>query len=68
MTEAPDVLDVDVVMTPGIQFAAVSFVAPEGTAQRADFFGLKIRGAWGTREEAEHGIKRLHKSDPAFDM
>lgn len=65
--EAPDVLDVDLVTVPGLQFAAVSFVSPVG-AQKADFFGLKIRGAWGSREEAEHGVKRLHKSDGAFDI
>lgn len=65
--DAPDVLDVDPITVQGLQFAAVSFVSPNGQ-QKADFIGLKIRGAFASKEEAEHHVKRLHAADAAFDI
>lgn len=65
--DAPDVLDVDPITVLGLQFAAVSFVSPEGQ-QKADFIGLKIRGAFSSKDEADHHVRRLHAADPAFDI
>jgi hypothetical protein len=59
--------DTDYVTVPGQLFACVSVVGPE-CPQRNDKFGIKIRGAFSTRDEAERHAKRLHKEDATFDI
>ncbi|GAQ91764.1 hypothetical protein KFL_008480050 [Klebsormidium nitens] len=60
-------LDEDTLKVPGLAFAIISFVGPQG-AQKCDHFGLKIRGAFETYEQASEHAKRLSKVDPAFDV
>lgn len=61
-------LDDDYVTVPGQLFALVSFVAPTGTNQRNDKFGMKIRGCFATREEAHAHVKRLQQTDSVTDI
>jgi hypothetical protein len=58
---------VDYTTVPGQLFACLSIVGPE-CPQRNDKFGIKIRGAFSTREEAEKHAKRLQKEDAMFDI
>ena len=46
----------------------MSFVAPTGTNQRNDKFGMKIRGCFATREEAHSHVKRLQQVDGLTDI
>jgi hypothetical protein len=64
-----DYLDEDIVTVPGQAFALVSFVTKTGN-QRTDHekMGLKIRGAFGTRAEAEAHVKKLMRVDNLFDV
>jgi hypothetical protein len=57
----------DYVTVPGQLFACLSIVGPE-CPQRNDKFGIKIRGAFPTRDEAERHAKRLQKEDATFDI
>lgn len=59
--------DTDYTTVPGQLFACLSVVGPE-CPQRNDKFGIKIRGAFSTREEAEKHAKRLQKEDATFDI
>lgn len=59
--------DVDYATVPGQFFACLSIVGPE-CPQKNDKFGIKIRGAFATREEAERHAKRLQKDDATFDI
>lgn len=59
--------DIDYLTVPGQLFACLSVVGPE-CPQKNDKFGIKIRGAFSTREEAEKHAKRLHKEDATFDI
>lgn len=58
---------VDYTTVPGQLFACLSIVGPE-CPQRNDKFGIKIRGAFSTRDEAEKHAKRLQKEDAMFDI
>lgn len=58
---------VDYTTVPGQLFACLSIVGPD-CPQRTDKFGIKIRGAFATREEAEKHAKRLQKEDATFDI
>lgn len=58
---------VDYTTVPGQIFACLSIVGPE-CPQRNDKFGIKIRGAFATREDAEKHAKRLQKEDATFDI
>jgi hypothetical protein len=60
-------LDEDTLKVPGLNFAIISFVDPKGP-QKGDHFGLKIRGAFETFEQADEHAKRLSKVDPTFDV
>jgi hypothetical protein len=62
-----DVLEEDVITVPGQLYALVSFVSPTGN-QRNDKFGMKIRGCFATRDEANAHVRRLQKFDNAFDI
>ncbi len=59
--------DTDYVTVPGQLFACISIVGPD-CPQRNDKFGIKLRGAFSSRDEAEKHAKRLHKDDATFDI
>jgi hypothetical protein len=59
--------ETDYITVPGQLFACLSVVGPE-CPQKNDKFGIKIRGAFSSREEAEKHAKRLHKDDATFDI
>lgn len=60
-------LDEDQLKVPGCAFVLLSFVSPESN-QKLEKFGLKVRGAFATREEAEAHVERLMRIDPNFDV
>jgi len=60
-------LTVDYTTVPGQLFACVSFVGPN-QPQKNDLLGMKIRGAFPTREEAASHAKRLQKEDGVVDI
>jgi len=60
-------LEQDYTTVPGQVFACLSIVGPE-CPQKNDKFGIKIRGAFATRDEAANHAKRLQKEDPTFDI
>jgi hypothetical protein len=60
-------LEQDYTVVPGQLFACLSVVGPE-CPQKTDKFGIKIRGAFATRDEATSHAKRLQKEDPTFDI
>lgn len=69
-TKYVDHLDEDIVSCGDLRFALISFVSKNGK-QRIDVddkIGLKIRGAFATRAEADAHIKRLLKTDSMFDV
>lgn len=60
-------LDEDVIKVPGQNYVIVSFVSPDGN-QRSDRSGIKIRGVFDTRGEAEEHVRRLMQVDGSFDV
>ena len=60
-------LETDYTTVPGQVFACISIVGPE-CPQKTDKFGIKLRGAFATRDEAANHAKRLQKEDPTFDI
>lgn len=62
-----DHLEEDSVTVPGQRFALLSYVGPTAR-QKADQWGLKIRGVFGTKEEAQSHVKRLQREDKLFDI
>ena len=60
-------LEQDYTTVPGQLYACLSVVGPEAP-QKNDKFGIKIRGAFATRDEAASHAKRLQKEDPTFDI
>jgi hypothetical protein len=60
-------LEQDYITVPGQLFACLSVVGPEAP-QKCDKFGIKIRGAFSTRDEAANHAKRLQKEDATFDI
>jgi len=60
-------LETDYTTVPGQAFACLSIIGPEAP-QKNDKFGIKIRGAFATRDEAASHAKRLQKEDPTFDI
>jgi hypothetical protein len=59
--------ETDYTTVPGQVFACISIIGPE-CPQKNDKFGVKLRGAFGTRDEAARHAKRLQKEDPTFDI
>lgn len=57
----------DFTTVPGQAFACLSIVGPE-CPQKSDKFGIKIRGAFSTRDEAAAHAKRLQQEDSTFDI
>lgn len=66
--QSENVLDDDFITVPGQLYALVSFVAPTGTNQRNDKFGMKLRGCFATKEEAQGHVKRLQMMDKVTDI
>lgn len=60
-------LETDYTTVPGQVFACLSVIGPEAP-QKSDKFGIKIRGAFATRDEASNHAKRLQREDPTFDI
>ncbi len=60
-------LEQDYTTVPGQLYACLSVVGPEAP-QKNDKFGIKIRGAFATREEAASHAKRLQREDSIFDI
>ena len=60
-------LETDYTTVPGQIFACLSIVGPE-CPQKNEKFGIKIRGAFGTRDEAAKHAARLQKEDATFDI
>lgn len=56
------------VQPPGQLYACVSWVAPHSTPQRAKFIAMKIRGVFGTKEEALAHAAKVYAADPDFDI
>jgi len=60
-------LETDYTTVPGQIFACLSIVGPE-CPQKNEKFGIKIRGAFSTRDEAAKHAARLQKEDATFDI
>lgn len=60
-------LEQDYTTVPGQLYACLSVVGPEAP-QKNDKFGIKIRGAFASRDEAAKHAKRLQKEDSTFDI
>lgn len=57
----------DIVTVPGQVFALLSVVGPTAN-QKTDKWGLKIRGVFNTRQEAQEHVKRIQELDGNFDV
>lgn len=62
-----DILEEDLIQIPSQKVALISVVSPT-SSQKHEACGLKIRGVFSTREEAEFHVKRLQKLDSTFDI
>ena len=62
-----DILEEDTIQIPSQKYALISIVSPNSN-QKHEQCGLKIRGTFATKEEAEFHAKRLQKADPNFDV
>lgn len=62
-----DYLEVDLITVPGQNYALASFVSPQ-SRQKGDACGMKLRGVFATREEAQAHAKLLMKMDNTFDI
>jgi len=60
-------LEQDYTTVPGQLYACLSVVGPEAP-QKNDKFGIKIRGAFNSKDEAASHAKRLQKEDATFDI
>jgi hypothetical protein len=60
-------LEQDFLTVPGQLFALISIVGPD-LPQKNEQLGLKIRGCFATKDEAESHAKRLQKEDAIVDI
>jgi len=60
-------LEQDFITVPGQLYACLSIVGPD-SPQKCDKLGIKIRGAFASRDEAAAHAKRLQKEDPSFNI
>ena len=60
-------LEQDYTTVPGQLYACLSMVGPD-CPQKTDKFGIKIRGCFANRDEANSHAKRLQKEDATFDI
>lgn len=63
-----DCLVDDYLTVPGQQYVLISVVAPEGTNQKNEHFGIKIRGCFASKDEAGRHAKRLQETDRLMDI
>jgi len=68
----PTLQDKDTVTVPGLNYAVISVVEPDPDLQEletsAGVVGVKIRGVFETRIQAEEHMEKLGKLDTEFDM
>jgi hypothetical protein len=57
----------DSITVPGQEWACISCIGPEAP-QKHDKFGIKIRGCFGTQEEAAKHAKKLQEEENTFDI
>jgi len=62
-----DTLEQDYLTVPGQLYACISIVGPD-CPQKTDKFGIKIRGTFPSKDDAERHAKRLQKEDATFDI
>ena len=62
-----DTLEQDYLTVPGQLYACISIVGPD-CPQKTDKFGIKLRGAFPSKDDAERHAKRLQKEDATFDI
>ena len=62
-----DTLEQDYLTVPGQLYACISIVGPD-CPQKTDKFGIKLRGAFPSKDDAERHAKRLQKEDAPFDI
>ena len=62
-----DTLEQDYITVPGQLYACISIVGPD-CPQKTDKFGIKIRGTFPSKDDAERHAKRLQKEDATFDI
>jgi len=60
-------LEQDYLTVPGQLFALISMVGPD-MPQKNEKLGLKIRGCFATKDDAESHAKRLQKEDALVDI
>ena len=60
-------LDDDVITVPGQLYALVSFVGPD-QRQKAEKFGMKLRGVFATREDADAFVRKIRRFDTVMDV
>lgn len=65
-----DHLDEDIIQCGDLRYALISFVTKDSRQRldTGDKLGLKIRGAFATKQEADAHVKKLLKSDNLFDV
>jgi hypothetical protein len=68
----PTLQDKDTVTVPGLNYAVISVVEPDSDLQELEtpdgVVGVKIRGVFETRDQAEEHMEKLGKIDTEFDM
>jgi len=62
-----DHLEEDTAVVHGQRFALISFMGP-CARQKSEHWGLKIRGVFATKEEAQAHVKKLQREDKMFDI
>jgi hypothetical protein len=60
-------LDTDPIKVAGQNYTCISFVSPSSN-QKCKSIGIKIRGCFDTRKEADEHVKRLIRLDPTYDI
>ncbi|AGE55516.1 hypothetical protein ATCVMN08101_049L [Acanthocystis turfacea Chlorella virus MN0810.1] len=55
-------MEADYITPAGQNFALVSFVGPEFCRQKSGKFALKVRGVFGTQDEAKAYVNRLRRA------
>lgn len=57
----------DYITVPGQNYALISVVSPDSN-QKAEQCGIKIRGVFNSRQEADAHARTLQQADPDFDI
>ena len=61
-------LEPDYITVPGQNYALISWVGPEGPAQKNQNYGMKIRGCFASEDDARNHALRLQKDDKLVDI